>query len=57
MERHMKSVTVSPFYITVRTSTHCTRYTALAVSSIDAWANAADAFGVCAITVIAARPA
>lgn len=44
------------FDVTVRTSTQRTSYTAIAASSSDAWEAAADQFGVCAITVTAARP-
>lgn len=43
------------FTITVRTSGHCTTYTALAASSCAAWEAAADQFGVCAITVTPAK--
>jgi hypothetical protein len=47
---------MKPFTITARTAAHCIRYSALAMSSIDAAIAAADLFGdtPCGITVTCA---
>ena len=47
---------MKPFHVTVRTAITCTKYTAIAASSCDAWQSAADAQGdiPCAITVMPA---
>ncbi|MFZ3286214.1 MAG: hypothetical protein WA191_05145 [Telluria sp.] len=51
-------VVTPSFQITVRTGTHCTKFSALAESASDAWGKASELFGdtPCGISVTPGRP-